>query len=566
LIGPFSSFLRHFRRQVVLRDAGEVTDRDLLQRFARERDGDAFAALVQRYGPLVLGVCCRVLRQEQDAEDAFQATFLVLARKAGSIEQPERLGNWLYGVASRVAQKARAEAARRRARQQPVTDVLASRGDPEADWEELRQVLDDEVQRLPDKFGAPLVLCYLQGMTREEAAARLGRSAGAVKSLLERGRELLRSRLARRGVTLSMGSLAAMLSGSALSAAVPAVLRDSTVRAALVFAAGKAPAAGSAAALAQGVLQAMFRYRVKRWLAVVLMLGLAGGGAGLLAFGGRPAEDPVAPKPAFAVAGGEGNEAENMYRDLEKRVTQAKTVRVAFEGRLMNGAKEAGHLKGVITLGEENRARLEFKGQVNEKDLTLEMTSDGKKLKAVATPPGKETEEPLPENYGATVRTGLARVGPTAGLLLAHPNLQGKEEKDLDKLLRPSDFKVGANVKVAGRDARVLEYQVTPTGAGPMTLKLWLDAKTRLPLKRELRDEKEGFRIVETYSEFKLGAASGTKSSKAEPTPKTGEKADQLKRLAAARLDTAKTAYEGFWLVYQAGRGPEEAVHLWSRR
>src|SRR5262249_5428799 len=199
-------------------------------------------------------------------------------------------------------------------------------------------------------------------------------------------------------------------------------------------------------------------------------------------------------------------------------------------------------------------------------DLTLEMTSDGKKLKAVATPPGKETEEPLPENYGATVRTGLGRVGPTAGLLLAHPNLQGKEEKDLDKLLRPSDFKVGANVKVEGRDARVIEYKVTPTGAGPMTLKLWLDAQTRLPLKRELRDEKEGFRIVETYSEFKLGAASGTKSSKAEPTPKTGEKADQLKRLAAARLDTAKTAYEGFWLVYQAGRGPEEAVHLWSRR
>jgi RNA polymerase sigma factor (sigma-70 family) len=566
LTSPFSSFLRHFRRQVVLPDAGEVTDRDLLQRFARGRDGDAFAALVQRYGPLVLGVCRRVLRQEQDAEDAFQATFLVLARKAGSISQPERLGNWLYGVASRVAQKARGEATRRRARQQPVTDVPASRGDPEADWEDLRQVLDDEVQRLPDKFCAPLVLCYLQGMTREEAAARLGRSAGAVKGLLERGRELLRSRLARRGVTLSLGSLAAMLSGNALSAAVPAVLRDSTVRAALVFAAGKAPAAGSAAALAQGVLQAMFMYWVKRWLAVVLMLGLAGGGAGLLAFGGRPAEDPVAPKPAFAVAGGEGNEAENMYRDLEKRVTQAKTVRVAFEGRLMNGAKGAGHMKGVITLGEENRARMEFKGQVNEKDLSLEMTSDGKKLKAVATPPGEETEEPLPENYGAIVRTGLVRVGPTAGLLLAHLSLRGKVEKDLDKLLRPSDFKLGANVKAEGRDARVLEYKVTPTGAGPVTLKLWLDAKTRLPLKRELGDEKKGFRIVETYSEFKLSAASGTKSSEAEPTPKAGEKADQLKRLAAARLDTAKTAYEGFWLVYQAGRGPEEAVHLWSRR
>jgi RNA polymerase sigma factor (sigma-70 family) len=326
-----------------------LPDRDLLQRFTRERDGDAFAGLVQRYGPLVRGVCRRVLRQEQDAEDAFQATFLVLARKAGSIERPERLGNWLYGVASRVAQKARAQAARRRARQQPVTDMPTSQGDPEADWEDLRQVLDDEVQRLPDKFGAPLVLCYLQGMTREEAAARMGRSAGAVKGLLERGRELLRSRLARRGVTLSLGSLAALLSGNALSAAVPAVLRDSTVQAALGFAAGKAPAAGSVAALAEGVLQAMFMYRVKRWLAVVLMLALAGGGTGLLAFGGRPAEGPVAPKQA-------------------------------------------------------------------------------------------------------------------------------------------------------------------------------------------------------------------------EPTPKAGEKADQLKRLAAARLDTAKTAYEAYWLAYEAGRRPEEAVHLWSRR
>jgi RNA polymerase sigma factor (sigma-70 family) len=315
---------------------GELPDRDLLQRFARERDGDAFAGLVQRYGPLVLGVCRRVLRQEQDAEDAFQATFLVLARKAGSIERPERLGNWLYGVASRVAQKARAEAARRRARQQPVTDMPTSQGDPEADWEDLRQVLDDEVQRLPDKFGAPLVLCYLQGMTREEAAARLGRSAGAVKGLLERGRELLRSRLARRGVTLSLGSLAGMLSGNALSAAVPAVLRDSTVQAALVFAAGKAPAAGSVAALAEGVLQAMFMYRVKRWLAVVVMLGLAGGGTGLLAFGGRPADDPVAPKQAEPTPKA-GEKADQLKRLAATRLDTAKT---AYEGYWL--AYEAG--------------------------------------------------------------------------------------------------------------------------------------------------------------------------------------------------------------------------------
>ena len=207
MTAPLSSFLRHFRRQVFLRDAGELTDRDLLQRFGRGPDGDAFAALVQRYGPLVLGVCRRVLRQEQDAEDAFQATFLVLARKAGSIDQPERLGNWLYGVASRVAQKARAETARRRARQQQVTDMPAAEPGHEADWDDLRQVLDEEVERLPDKFRLPILLCHLQGKTREEAAQQLGWSPGAVKGMLERGRELLRSRLARRGLALSAGSL-----------------------------------------------------------------------------------------------------------------------------------------------------------------------------------------------------------------------------------------------------------------------------------------------------------------------------------------------------------------------
>jgi RNA polymerase sigma factor (sigma-70 family) len=314
-------------RQVAPRDAGEPTDRDLLHRFACGRDGDAFAALVRRHGPLVLGVCRRVLRNEADAEDAFQATFLVLARRAGSIGQPERLGNWLYGVASRVAQKARAEAARRRTRQEPVTDMPARRDDRGPDWEDLREVLDDEVRRLPDKFCAPLVLCYLEGMTREEAAARLGRSAGAVKGLLERGRELLRSRLARRGVTLSSGALAAMLSGNALAAAVPAVLRDSTARAALAFAAGEAPATGSAAALAEGVLQAMMTYRVKWWLAAALMLGLASGGAGLLAFGGRPAEERAAQKQGPIKA---DEQADARKRLAAARLDTAKTAYGAY--------------------------------------------------------------------------------------------------------------------------------------------------------------------------------------------------------------------------------------------
>ncbi len=183
-----SGFLRHVRRQVASDAVGEASDRELLRRFARDRNADAFALLVQRHGPLVLGVCRRVLSQPQDAEDAFQATFLVLARKAGSVGRPELLGNWLYGVALRVARKARERAARWRASQGPVPDVPAGPDSRAAEREELRQVLDDEVQRLPDRFRAPLVLCYWQGLTREAAAARLGRSAGAVKGSLERGR------------------------------------------------------------------------------------------------------------------------------------------------------------------------------------------------------------------------------------------------------------------------------------------------------------------------------------------------------------------------------------------
>jgi RNA polymerase sigma factor (sigma-70 family) len=267
-----------------------MTDCALLQRFTRSLDEDAFAVLMRRYGSLVLGVCRRVLRDGADAEDAFQATFLVLARKAGSIGQPDRLGNWLYGVATRVAHKARANAARRWARQQPLTDVPAPQASDEADWENLRQVLDDEVRRLPDKFRVPLVLCYVHGKSREEAAAQLNWSAGAVKGMLERGRDLLRSRLVRRGVSLSAGALATLFSGNALAESVPPALGVETVKAALLFAAGKSGATGPAVVLAEGVMQPMWMTRMKVVLAVALVLGLAGVGASTLARAGRPEE------------------------------------------------------------------------------------------------------------------------------------------------------------------------------------------------------------------------------------------------------------------------------------
>jgi RNA polymerase sigma factor (sigma-70 family) len=341
LTGPLNKLLHHFRRQIAVHEAGAQTDRDLLRHFAHARDENAFTTLVRRHGPMVLGVCRRVLRDPADADDAFQATFLVLARKAGAIGQPERLGNWLYGVATRVARKAHANAMRRRARQQSLPDVPDNHGDTKADRPELYLALDDELRRLPNKFRAPLVLCYLQGLTREEAATRLGRSAGAVKGMLERGRELLRSRLTRRGVTLSAGVLAGLLSEEDLSAAVPPGSWESAARAAVEFARGNAATAGNAAVLAQGVLHAMKMSHIKRVSSTVLVLLLLGVGAGALAYSARPAGVHSPPRQAEPLS-----QQEQLKRLAEARLDAAKT---AYEGYWANfeigvGREDAVHL------------------------------------------------------------------------------------------------------------------------------------------------------------------------------------------------------------------------------
>jgi RNA polymerase sigma factor (sigma-70 family) len=170
-------------------------DRELLERFTRQHDEAAFAALVVRYGPMVLSVCRRVLGHVQEAEDAFQATFLVLVRKADAITRPDLLGNWLYGVAVRTARKARIRVARRLHHERQA--AVASRDSPQHDagLHDLLSQLDDELERLPDKYRAPLVLCYLDGLTNEEAAGRLGWPTGSISYRLTRGREMLRQRL-----------------------------------------------------------------------------------------------------------------------------------------------------------------------------------------------------------------------------------------------------------------------------------------------------------------------------------------------------------------------------------
>jgi RNA polymerase sigma factor (sigma-70 family) len=268
--------LRHLREAGLVRDGVEMTDGQLLEHFVTNHDEAAFEVLVRRHGPMILGVCRRLLRHPQDVEDAFQATFLVLVRKAASIGQRELLGNWLYGVAYRTALDARAATARRRKREKQVSLMPEpATVDGADDWRDLRPLLDQELSRLPDMYRIPIVLCDLEGRTRRDAARQLGIPAGTLSGRLTSAREMLAKRLARHGLALSGGALLAALSPSAVSASVPSPLVASAVQAATAVASGHGLAgvvSVQAAALAEGVMKTMLVKMLKIAPTVLLTL------------------------------------------------------------------------------------------------------------------------------------------------------------------------------------------------------------------------------------------------------------------------------------------------------
>jgi RNA polymerase sigma factor (sigma-70 family) len=272
--GQLTKVVRHLRRLLGAPGGSDLTDRQLLDRFTADRDEEAFATLVARHAPLVLGVSRRVLGNEQDAEDVFQAAFLLLGRKAGTVGWHESVGNWLYCVAYHLASKLRLQSARRRKHEHEAATMQARNASDPVDWQQLGRVLDEELHQVPEKYRMPLLLCYLHGKTRDEAAEQLGWTLGEVKGRLERGRELLRSRLTRRGLTLSAALLPALLTEGQLTAA-PASLVATTVQAAVTG----AIAAPVAALLREGV-QAMFWAKVKIAAVVLLTVGGIGSAAG----------------------------------------------------------------------------------------------------------------------------------------------------------------------------------------------------------------------------------------------------------------------------------------------
>jgi RNA polymerase sigma factor (sigma-70 family) len=302
--GQLSGILHYLRRTVAPRDIPGVADAELLERFRAGRDEAAFEVLVWRHSKTVLGICRRVLRDEHEAEDAFQAAFLALARHAGGIRRQQSVGGWLYRVSYRIALDARERAARRAARQEPLAEAAAPQRGPaaEAAGRELLRAIEAEVNRLPEKYRLPLVRSSA-GESSAAIARDLGCPPGTVESWLTRARQRLRVALVRRGVLAPAGILAAVLAARRCPACVPTGLVATTVRMAVTDAAGNGAVPADVAVLAAAVPGRIGMNRWKVAAALVLMAGMLGAGTVLLTPGTpgeqRAVADP-APPPASA--------------------------------------------------------------------------------------------------------------------------------------------------------------------------------------------------------------------------------------------------------------------------
>jgi RNA polymerase sigma factor (sigma-70 family) len=336
---PLPAVLDFLDKVCAPRELLGLPDGALLERFLATRDETAFALLVERHGPMVLSLCRRVLGDATNAEDAFQATFLVLARRAASVRKGAPLANWLYGVAQRVAHNARARTAARLSRQRELCDMPREQLD-ELTWQELRPVLDDEISRLPENCRAAIVLCYFEGKSYDQAAQELGWAKSTLASRLARARELLRQRLVKRGIAMSTAALTTALTEKSARAAVAALLTLRTAKAAAGFAASQtvpgAVVSARAIALAEETMKGMTAIKVKFALAILaccLSLGVA-----VAAYRGLGDSrlNEVAPPPNSAEAPPQDKVALDFYGDPlpPGAVARLGSLRWFHEGRV----------------------------------------------------------------------------------------------------------------------------------------------------------------------------------------------------------------------------------------
>jgi RNA polymerase sigma factor (sigma-70 family) len=421
--------IQHLRRTVLLRDGVGLTDRQLLEDYVSRRDEAALEALVLRHGPMVWCVCRRVLANQHDAEDAFQATFLVFVRKAASIASRELLANWLYGVAYQTSRKARATAAKRQARERQVTEMPEPALEQQA-VDDLQPLLDQELSQLADKYRKVLVLCDLEGQTRKEAARQLRCPEGTVASRLATARSMLAKRLARHGVTVTGGTLAAVFSQEMASASVPAQVVSSTIKAAIMFAAGTGTMGAisvKVATIAEGVLKNMLFTKLANITAITVAIAVVIGiGVQLLghkAVSGQQKESDI----RLQVNRGDARDAD-LSKDARELQGEWKLIAFEREGSdLSEGLKDA-----VVT----------FKGE--EMTIRLDSDREAKKSKFMLIP--KES----PKGIDVTPDYGVFKGKQIAGIYSLEKGrlricIIERDDRGRNEKIRPKEFKTEAN-------------------------------------------------------------------------------------------------------------------------
>jgi RNA polymerase sigma factor (sigma-70 family) len=442
---------------------GLLSDGQLLDRFVERREASTFEAIVERYGPLVWGVCRRVLRDHHDAEDAFQATFLVLARKAASVLPREKLGNWLYGVALQTAMKARATRAKRRTRERPAGEMT----EPEAVLDErpderlLR--LDWEVARLPEKYRIPIILCELEGKTHRQAAEQLGWPVGTVSGRLSRARALLANRLSRPDTPFTVGALGVLLAHDVARAGVPPELVRCTAQAASLTTAGVAAGVVSAevAALTGEVLKTMLLNKLKLAMAMLLAVFVIAAGGTSLAY-----------RAQFAGPA-------NQKQDLQRTTEQPKPTEAHREGQALLSprlATESGDKPGSQVQNLHNKIVVHAKMKIDAADEAKEL--DG----MIAVDPDSGAWERIHR------LKGLASVSPDGSRAIA-----GKQLIDLWYAVPPRVFappEDGGDLIWSGDGSRlIMVYSKRGPGKNqPYKSTFWMDNDGSNPMRLGIPD------------------------------------------------------------------------------
>lgn len=475
---PLGRVVDYLRRVGESSSAAELSDGQLIERFLRDGSDTAFAALVHRHGPMVFGVCRRFLPRVHDAEDAFQATFLVLARRASSILARDNVAGWLYGVACRVAMKARAYYWKRQHREKQVDHLPDVPQTTETAWDDVKAVVDEELNRLPDKYRGALVLCDLEGHTQQEAAKQLGIPEGTVSSRLTRGRKLLAERLTRRGVTLSASTLAVSLLAQHARAGLSYLLVSVTVQGVMDSLPGSTAAGHSFSQnvihLAQGASSSMTKKTILAACGLAIFLTVVYGLASALADrnSGGPALSAKVETPQNAGGQGGGKQPDHTTPIVNKAI------------QALGDPKLQAKYKG-ITLD------LEFKTTENGIDMKFES-----KWSALGYDKCR-AEITISDNKG-TQQAGVLVVNGKNGWVIKSQKLETAPEKELLPLLvvlhairfsqKPGEmlakeFKLSPLGEIPIKDQTAVGVKIEQEGL--RDINMYFDKKTGLPLKCE---------------------------------------------------------------------------------